>query len=145
MHAPPYIFCHCHRIAPLCHLAHLKHLHLFAAKHNPPPHWRSLSHCLDTTLLRARHLHNVATRHHSCRDPHYYTSHRLMCAPIASRRSRLLRILSHRETLALERCCSPYETLALGRYCRPCETLTLGRRCSWNFQASSINFCWSDL
>ena len=127
MHAPPFVF---RRTTPLCCLAHHKHLHLFVVKPNPPPYWRIPPHCLDTTLLRANHLHNVASHHHSCRDPHHYTSHRLLRAPATSRRSGLSRILSHHETLTLGCRCSPYKTLALWHCCRLCETLTLGCYCS---------------
>ena len=130
MHVPPCVFRHCHRTAPPCCLAHCKHLHLFSVKRDPPPYWRTPSHCLDTILLRASHLHNVASRHHSCRDPHHCTSHRLLHTSAVSRKSGLSRILGCRETLALGRRCSPCKTLALERCCRLCETLTLGRCCS---------------
>jgi len=153
MHAPPCVFRHCHRIALLCRLAHRKHLHLFPAKRDLSSHWRTPPHYLDTTLLRVSHLHNVASCHHSIRDPHHCTSHRLLCTPAGSRRSGLSRILGPRETLALEHCYNLFESLALGRYCsscetltlerccRPCNTLVLGCRCSRNFHVSSINLC----
>jgi len=123
MHVPPCVFCHCHRTALMCRLFHRKHLHLFIAKHDLS------SHCLEKTLLRASHLHNVASRHHFYRNPHHYTSHRLLCVPVASRRSGLSRIMDRRETLALGCRCIPYETLVLEHYCRLCETLALGRCC----------------
>jgi len=71
MHAPPCVFCHCHRTASLCRLAHRKHLHLFIAKRDPSPH------CLHTTLLQTSHLHNVESRRHFGHDPHCMSHHLL--------------------------------------------------------------------
>ena len=95
MYAPPCVFHHCHRTAPPCRLAHRKHLHLFVAKRDPPLHRRSPPHCLESTLLRASHLHNVVSRHHFGRDPHHFTLHRLLRAPTTSRRSGMSRILGY--------------------------------------------------
>ena len=75
--------------------------------------------------------HNPTTRKppgQRC-DPHHCTSHRLLCALVASCRSGLSQILCHRETLTLGRRCNPCETLALGRYCHHCKTLALGCCC----------------
>ena len=95
MHALPCVFRHCHRIAPLCCLAHCKHLHMFVAKLDLPSHWRTPPHCMDTILLRASHLHNVASIHHHC------MSHRLLRAPAVSHRSGLSRILGYHETCSV--------------------------------------------
>ena len=127
MHASPCVFRHCHCSAPLFRLAYRKHLHVFTAKRDPLSHWRTPPHCLNTTLLRASHLHNVTSRHHFCRYPHHCTSHRLPRAPAASRKSGLSRILGHRETLTLGHCYRLCEILTLGHYCNPYETLALGR------------------